>query len=233
MAAARRPISVLDVGCGSGDFLSLIHTIPNVDAWGLDSTASSVDAARARGLNAVCADMSGFSALYPSQRFDFVTSFHCVEHVGDPAAFMRQIKRLLKPDGGVALISAPLSPMSFEHSWFDPLNHPPHHLSRWSTTALGKLAEITGFEISITSSPARSAPYRALRTLILAKTGRLRYRGPAQAVILAIRHLPDYLRECLVQLRRPRRDGKSEGDTFLAMFTPRPAAAPRGDGPAA
>ena len=98
-AAARHPVSMLDVGCGSGDFLTLLKNAPGVDAWGLDSTATSVQAAKARGLNAVCTDIVGFLALHPARRFDFVTSFHCIEHVENPVAFMREIRTLLKPAG--------------------------------------------------------------------------------------------------------------------------------------
>jgi 2-polyprenyl-3-methyl-5-hydroxy-6-metoxy-1,4-benzoquinol methylase len=218
-AAASRPISILDVGCGSGDFLSLIKSVRNVDAWGLDATITSVDAAKARGLNAVCADMNEFLLLHPSKRFDMVTSFHCVEHVEDPVSFMHNIKSLLKPNEGVAWISAPLSPMSFEYGWFDPLNHPPHHISRWSKTALEKLADITGFEVSVTSSPAGTIISRALKALMLAKVGRLRYGGGTQAILLAAKHFPDFAKEFIVQSHRPKIDGKTAGDTFLAAFT--------------
>ena len=217
--SALAPISILDVGCGSGDFLSLIKDIPGVDAWGLDATTTSIETAKARGLQAICADMQKFLALEPAKKFDFVTSFHCLEHVDNPVSFMRDIKHLLKLDGGVAWISAPLSPMSHEHSWFDPLNHPPHHMSRWSMTALNKLAEVTGLNVSLTSSPARSNIRRAARALMLAKTGRLDHKDPIHALIFSLRHFPDFLREWSVQSRRPRIDGRREGDTFLAAFT--------------
>jgi SAM-dependent methyltransferase len=163
--------------------------------------------------------MNEFLLLHPSKRFDLVTSFHCVEHVEDPILFMRNIKSLLKPEGGVAWISAPLSPMSFEYGWFDPLNHPPHHISRWSKTALEKLADITGFEVSVTSSPAGATISRALRALMLAKVGRLRFSGGIPAIILAAKNLPDFAREFIAQSRRPKIDGKTAGDTFLAAFT--------------
>jgi SAM-dependent methyltransferase len=218
-ASASRRISILDVGCGSGDFLAQIKSIPGVDPWGVDTTMTSVERARGRGLNAVCADLDRFLSLNPSRRFDFVTSFHCVEHVENPISFMEGIKRLLKPNGGVGFVSAPLSPMSIEYGWFDPLNHPPHHLSRWSRPALEKLAEITGFQISITTSPAGSSISRALRALALAKRGVLHSGGRVQKIILAVRNLPEFYEACKMQRRREKIDGKTAGDTFLAAFT--------------
>jgi 2-polyprenyl-3-methyl-5-hydroxy-6-metoxy-1,4-benzoquinol methylase len=218
-AAAVRRTSVLDVGCGSGDFLAKVKSIPGVDAWGVDTTMTSVEKARARGLKADCADLDRFLSLNPSRRFDFVTSFHCVEHVQNPISFMEDIKRLLNPIGGVALVSAPLSPMSIEYGWFDPLNYPPHHLSRWSRTSLQKLAEITGFQISITTSPAGSSVSRALRALALAKRGVLYSGGRVQKVILAVRNFPEFYAACRMQSRREKINGKTAGDTFLAAFT--------------
>jgi 2-polyprenyl-3-methyl-5-hydroxy-6-metoxy-1,4-benzoquinol methylase len=226
-AAQSRPISILDIGCGSGDFLSLVHGIRHVEAWGADTTKTSIEAAKARGLNAVCADMNEFRSLKPDAKFDFVTSFHCIEHVENPISFLHQIKELLKPDVGVALVSAPLSPMSFEYGWFDPLNHPPHHLSRWSERALQKLAEITGFGVIITASPPGSNIYRALHSLMLAKVGVLQSRGGIQKLVLAARYFPDFLKECIVQSRRPRICGRTAGDTFLAALTPLESATAR------
>lgn len=42
----------------------------------------------------------------PSEKFDAVCSFHVIEHVGDPQSFVKQIHRLLEPNGKV-LIECP------------------------------------------------------------------------------------------------------------------------------
>lgn len=121
--------SVVDVGCGGGDFMAFLSNAAGVNIVGLDTTTSSVDACRRKGLTAHCADIDQFAAERPSEQFDYCVTFHCIEHVDDPLGFMRGIKRLLAK-GGKIVVSAPYSPMSFEEMWFDPLNHPPHHLTR-------------------------------------------------------------------------------------------------------
>jgi SAM-dependent methyltransferase len=216
--AATRTIAVLDVGCGSGDFLSLINAIPGVEAWGLDATETSIEVARAKGLNVVCADTEQFIKKYPEKKFDLVTSFHCIEHVEDPVSFMRSIKALLIADCGAAWISAPLSPMSFEYGWFDPLNNPPHHMSRWSIVALKKLAQIVDMQVAITSSPAGGTVPRALRALMLSKLGKVGYGGALRAIRVALTNVAEFTREIAIQSRRPKIDGRVAGDTFLAVF---------------
>ena len=217
--SAQRPISVLDVGCGSGDFLSTINEIPGVDARGIDTTASSVQAGRARGLNIDCADMARYAMDNPNRRFDVVTSFHCIEHVSDPKGFLSAITSFLKPDIGVALVSAPLSPMSFETKWFDPLNHPPHHLTRWSLRALQELSKAIGLELSIETSPARLSVFRALEAFELEKKGALKSGRRLRQVWVALRGLPEFIQEWAAQSRRPMIDGRVIGNIFLAAFS--------------
>jgi SAM-dependent methyltransferase len=219
--SASGAVSILDVGCGSGDFLSMLKGIPGVGAAGIDMTESSVRVGRGRGLNIFCADMEQYQLQNPGARFDVVTSFHCIEHVSDPKAFLSGIAALLKPERGVALVSAPLSPMSFETCWFDPLNHPPHHLTRWSLSALKELSRAVGLESSIVTSPAGSSLQRALEALDLAEKGALNSGRRARQIVGALGALPQFAREWAAQGRREKANGKTVGNTFLAAFSRR------------
>jgi SAM-dependent methyltransferase len=59
---------------------------------------------RQRGLSAwpsyrtLVADAANMG--FPDQSFDFIYSFHVLEHVADPAAVLREVQRLLRPGGG-------------------------------------------------------------------------------------------------------------------------------------
>ena len=217
-AASTRPVSILDVGCGSGDFLVRAREVAGVEAFGLDMTEASVQAAQKKGLNVVCADLAQYGAQNPGASFDFVTSFHCVEHVKDPKQFLSEIKPLLKVGAGVALISAPLSPMSFEREWFDPLNYPPHHMTRWSIQAVEALGKAVGLRSDVRISPAGSSVSRALRALELSKAGALGAGKRSRQVGVALRHFPGFLREYSHQRRRAKWQGDFIGDIFLAEY---------------
>jgi SAM-dependent methyltransferase len=139
---------VLDVGCGKGDFLRALDYLPAKTKFALDLNEPAIRACREQGFNAFCGTVetaiaSGF--LRPGD-FPVVTSFHCLEHVSQPVEFVRELLRATAP-GGKLFLSTPYSPMSFEHDWFDVLNHPPHHMTRWNLAAYRKLAEILGVKM--------------------------------------------------------------------------------------
>ena len=90
-----------------------------------------------------CQRLESFLAEHAGgELFDFVASFHCLEHVPDPRGFVAAMLAALKP-GGSLLLSTPYSPMSVENHWFDPLNHPPHHMSRWNDSAYPRTGAAT------------------------------------------------------------------------------------------
>jgi 2-polyprenyl-3-methyl-5-hydroxy-6-metoxy-1,4-benzoquinol methylase len=141
------PRKLIDIGCGSGDFLEMFKGNKNVTAFGMDTTESSVRICREKGLQVECCYLEDVVERKDSlASFDFVTAFHVLEHVPHPLQFVSEMKTILKPDGNIFL-STPYSPMSFETDWFDPLNHPPHHMTRWNEKAYRKLAEILKMKI--------------------------------------------------------------------------------------
>jgi SAM-dependent methyltransferase len=83
---------VLEVGCGNGGYLAL------VEAVGLDASVGMVRAAhqRARG-PVVCGDVQQLPLGDGS--FDVVLAPHMLYHVDDRTAAVRELRRVLKPDG--------------------------------------------------------------------------------------------------------------------------------------
>jgi 2-polyprenyl-6-hydroxyphenyl methylase/3-demethylubiquinone-9 3-methyltransferase len=107
---ARHPLAgktALDVGCGAG---LLCEPLARMGAAvvGVDAAPENVEAARAH------AAQSGLSVDYHAGelanqglgKFDVVSSMEVIEHVTDPAAFIAELARHLKP-GGLLLLSTP------------------------------------------------------------------------------------------------------------------------------
>jgi SAM-dependent methyltransferase len=169
---ATPDLKVLDAGCGKGDFLRALDFLPAQKKFALDLNEPAIRACRAQGFNALCGTVepaiaAGF--LKPGD-FPVVTSFHCLEHVSQPVEFVRELLRATAP-GGKLFLSTPYSPMSFERDWFDVMNHPPHHMTRWNLAAYRKLAEILGVKMRHFAPRNRSLK-QALETF------RLKAHGP-------------------------------------------------------
>ncbi len=108
--SARYPLAskaALDVGCGAG---LLCEPLARMGAavTGVDAAPENVAAAKAH------AAQSGLTIDYRAgelseqglKKFDVVTAMEVIEHVTDPAAFVAELTRHLKPDG-LLIMSTP------------------------------------------------------------------------------------------------------------------------------
>jgi O-antigen chain-terminating methyltransferase len=71
---------VLDIGCGRGEFLELMHDA-GVAARGIDLSQESVDLCRQKGLQAAVADLFAYLAELPEASLDGIFSAQVVEHL--------------------------------------------------------------------------------------------------------------------------------------------------------
>jgi SAM-dependent methyltransferase len=144
---------LLDIGCGTGNFLSAAQ-----DA-GYEVTGTEMDRNAARfakervGLPRVFPlSISGLVESHPDHRFDVVTFFEVLEHQAIPIDFMQKVKSCLTHRGLIAL-SVPN-----RERWLtgpDVLDYPPNHFLRWNALALTNFLSAQGFEIlSVREQPA-------------------------------------------------------------------------------
>jgi SAM-dependent methyltransferase len=214
-----RPLRLLEVGCGSGEFLFSLQPIEHVTGVGLDTTAASVMACLAKGLEVYDTPLEQITI--PSEQipsgFDVIVAFHCLEHVPDPKGFVASMMKLLKPDGRI-FVSTPYSPMSFERVWFDPLNHPPHHLSRWNEASFVELANQLGLSFSCLLPPASSFSGRDLESLNLSIYGPQNLQGNRKLVFKGFSH-PLLLAKAIIgQLKREVVNGSTAGNVVLVEY---------------
>ena len=123
---------MLDVGCGDQPYRHLLHV--GCQYFGLD-LANGREA-----FGTACApDVShyaGGSFPYPDGAFDSVFHTETLEHVVDPAGFLRECARVLRP-GGETFFTVPFQAR---------FHYIPHDYWRFTPTALEMLMVRAGFE---------------------------------------------------------------------------------------
>ena len=99
--------AVLDFGCNNG-YGTNILAAKTADVIGIDVSQAAIDSATQQyvrsGLRFMCVD--GGTLPFSDGEFDVVTSFQVVEHLTDPDAYLKEIKRVLRPSG-ILLLTTP------------------------------------------------------------------------------------------------------------------------------
>jgi ubiquinone/menaquinone biosynthesis C-methylase UbiE len=100
--------SVLEIGCGRGDFsLWLARKYPLAAITGVDFSDGAIAVAMAKlsrynGSPRFLVD-DAENLNFPAHTFDFVISCECLEHVPQPEKMAREMARVLKPGGRFVL----------------------------------------------------------------------------------------------------------------------------------
>ncbi len=97
--------SLLDVGCGTGDFLAVMQSYPGWTVRGLEPHAEA--AAQARAQYGLSIDPVYLDDLpYQDGAFDVVTMWDVLEHLPRPRESLGRLRRVLRSDG-VLVIGLP------------------------------------------------------------------------------------------------------------------------------
>lgn len=102
---ARAGEQLLDIGCGEG-FLLCDAERAGLRPFGVEIAHNALELARTRIPSAGLARAAGEALPFSDAAFDVVTCLGSLEHFLDPARGLREIARVLRPDG-VALLAVP------------------------------------------------------------------------------------------------------------------------------
>jgi 2-polyprenyl-3-methyl-5-hydroxy-6-metoxy-1,4-benzoquinol methylase len=133
---------LLDVGCGNGDYLRMARKA----GWRVAGTEPDPQAR-----NLACSDGMDVRESFrdwdaSSESFDYITASHVIEHVHDPDEFLKDIAKLLAPDGCLFLQTPNVDAVS--HRQFGPYwrgLEPPRHLLLFNKESLRATLLKAGF----------------------------------------------------------------------------------------
>lgn len=146
---------LLEIGCGNGRQLERLGAA-GWQVQGVDFDPQAVERARALGLRVGLGDVSAQG--FADASFDAVVSSHVIEHVPDPAAFLRECRRILKPDGVLVVLTPNASALGhrvYGAAWAG--LDPPRHLYVFTARSLQRLALAAGFSVRALDSRWLSA----------------------------------------------------------------------------
>lgn len=175
LAQVPRAATVLDLGCGAGEFSAALAR-RGTAVIAVDVAAEALRRARER-----VPDLDarlwrcGEPLPLDDNAVDVVWAGEVIEHVADVAPWLSEVRRVLRPRGVLALstphhgpltmLAIALSPRRFQRH-FDPRSD---HLRFFSPVTLGRLLDDLGFDVAeLTPAGGRLA----MRSTILARAVR-------------------------------------------------------------
>jgi len=139
--------NVLDVGCGSGDFLAALGKCGDFGLYGVELPGGSAErAAMRKNINLTVGTIA--DANYAPEYFDLITMCHVFEHLTEPRKTLEIVHRVLKPDGRFVLSVPNISSVQakiFGPNWLH--LDPPRHLFLMPEESFDKAARELGFVI--------------------------------------------------------------------------------------
>jgi 2-polyprenyl-3-methyl-5-hydroxy-6-metoxy-1,4-benzoquinol methylase len=160
---------LLDIGAGTGDFLAAAKN----NGWKVSGTEPNEKAKGIASKKGVVLDES--TTHFESKSFDVITMWHVLEHVYDPEIQIRELKRLVKPNGTI-IIAVP-NFNSFDAKYYGEFwaaYDVPRHLWHFSKTAIHKLFQRELLELTEVLPMKFDAFYVSLLSEKY-KTGKMNY----------------------------------------------------------
>jgi ubiquinone/menaquinone biosynthesis C-methylase UbiE len=139
----HRGARLLDIGCGNGAFVRAAR-VWGWDAEGVDPDPRAAAVGRKMGVPITVGSLPKLG--YPDASFAAVTMNHSIEHLHDPVAGLREVRRILQPAGTVWINTPNLDSRGhriFGANWRG--LEPPRHLVLFSAASLMSALSRAGF----------------------------------------------------------------------------------------
>jgi 2-polyprenyl-3-methyl-5-hydroxy-6-metoxy-1,4-benzoquinol methylase len=135
--------NLLDIGAGTGDFLAVAKN----GGWNTTGVEPNERAKKIAAQKGMCF-LQNTDSLQ-SHSFDIISMWHVLEHVPEPDLQIKELKRLLKPNGTIIIAVPNFNSFDAKHyGAFWAAYDVPRHLSHFSKTAIKLLFKKEGMELN-------------------------------------------------------------------------------------
>ncbi|WDO13797.1 class I SAM-dependent methyltransferase [Flavobacterium sp. WW92] len=134
--------ALLDIGAGTGDFLSVAKN-NGWNAVGIEPSEKARFIANQKGI-----ELKLNTSDFENNSFDIITMWHVLEHVPNLEDQIKELKRLLKPNGSIIIAVPNFKSYDANHyKEFWAAYDVPRHLWHFSKTAIRKLFQKENIEL--------------------------------------------------------------------------------------
>ncbi len=156
----KTPVSILDIGCGTGDFLGFCKSLQ----WQTTGVEPSLEARQLASEKKITVyDLNYLNTT--NDTFDAITMWHVLEHVHNLAERLQQLSARLK-ENGIIVIAVP-NHNSKDAKHYGPAwaaYDVPRHLSHFTTTSIQNLFKPYGFKLECVLPMKYDAYYVSIKS---------------------------------------------------------------------
>ena len=97
--------SVLDIGCGTGNYTGLLQKVTRAQVFGIDPSSGMLEKARQKHPQIIFRQAEAARLPFTDIDFDFIYMTDVIHHIPDIAALFGEIQRLLKEAGLACIVT--------------------------------------------------------------------------------------------------------------------------------
>lgn len=176
-ATFAKPGCMLDIGCGAGDFISEMRE-KGWEVHGVELDTAAAARGKREGLDIFAGTVH--DAHFATGAFDYVRSNHSFEHIHNPREVLREIRRIIRPNGrlfiGVPNVTGLMSRLWGTYWWYVGA---PVHTFGYTPASLSRLLSNEGFEVETVKYNSNfGGVIGSLQIWLNRDSGRLSEEGP-------------------------------------------------------
>ena len=102
---ANSTFKILEVGCGTGNYIRAIRALTGCACWGLDPSEQMLSRAREGSTGIHFQQGQAEELNFETSTFDLLFSVDVIHHVGDRGKYYREAHRVLKPGARLCTVT--------------------------------------------------------------------------------------------------------------------------------